>query len=223
MGLSVKESRWGGKTVFEVATVEEAIELAQRLKAKGRYDWFRGQVQDWPPYSSSYRAQYGDDAAKWERVKLRQRLFAMWVAQVPELRYLLEPEHVHDFCAVIQHYGIPTHYIDFTTDPAVAGFFAADTQLPPSGECSCIYCLNTESLKQYWDALKDTDMFGDGAIELATIDVRNLWRLQAQRGAFVFANFNWDIFCPLDRIIFPYTRYPAYPTREQVYPRDKVR
>ena len=61
----------------------------------------------------------------------------------------------------------------------------------------------------------------DGAIELVTIDVRNLWRLQAQRGAFVFADFNWDIFCPLDRIIFPYTRYPAYPTREQVYPRDK--
>jgi FRG domain len=46
----------------------------------------------------------------------------------------------------IQHDGIPTNCIDFTTDPAVAGFFAADTKAPPTEGMSCIYCLDTKNL-----------------------------------------------------------------------------
>ena len=52
-------------------------------------------------------------------------------------------------------------------------------------------------------------------------DVNNLWRLQAQRGVFLFCNFNYDMDFPLDKIIFPYTGYPSYPTRKIVYPSDK--
>lgn len=51
--------------------------------------------------------------------------------------------------------------------------------------------------------------------------MRNLWRLQAQEGVFLFSDYNWDIDYPMDRILFPYSRYPAYPTHERIYPVDK--
>jgi len=34
------------------------------------------------------------------------------------------------FVPIAQHYGIPNHYIDFTTDPGVAGFFARTSATP---------------------------------------------------------------------------------------------
>ena len=43
----------------KVANIEEAVELANDLKTKGLYNWFRGQVGEWPPHSSLYRIQAG--------------------------------------------------------------------------------------------------------------------------------------------------------------------
>ena len=205
----------------EVANVEEAVELAQELKSKRRFDWFRGQVSDWPPRSSLLRVGTGGDQAKYAEAQHRMAMFAEWAGGEPDLKYLLESEHVHDFCAIMQHYGVPTHYIDFTNDPAVAGFFAADTAKPPAEGLSCIYCLNTEHLKRYWDKIKKLKLRPRAIIEVVTVDVRNLWRLQAQQGTFVFANYNWEVDYPLDRIVFPYSGYPAYPTRERIYPVNK--
>jgi len=221
MDGSVKEILCGETELFEVSNVQEAVELAHELKAKGHYDWFRGQVRDLPPYSSLFRVNNGVDAARKVTAQRRVHLFTEWVARTPELHYLMKPEHVHDFCAIIQHYGIPTHYIDFSTDPTIAGFFAADTKNPPSEGRSCIYCLNTDHLKEAWDYLKDLDERKGASIEAVTVDVRNLWRLQAQHGVFVYAPYNWDVDYPLDRITFPYTGYPPYPTRESVYPEHK--
>ena len=206
--------------IYEVANIEEAVELADKLKAEGRYNWFRGQVKDWPPVSSLHRSQSSKDPEKEEKSARRISMFYGWINEIPELRYLHEPERIHDFFAIMQHYGIPTHYIDFTTDPGVAGFFAADTGTPPTEGMSCIYCLNTDDLMSCWDDIKDYEREGAN-IELVTIDVRNLWRLQAQKGVFLFANYNWDIDYPMDRILFPYSGYPSYPTRERIYPEHK--
>jgi hypothetical protein len=207
--------------IHEVANIEEAVELGHELKEKGDYNWFRGQVQEWPPVSSLFRIQTIGDSENEVRVYRRIDMFSNWAKNIRELQYLLEPEHIHDFCAILQHYGIPTHYIDFTTDPGVAGFFAADSKSPPSEGKSCIYCLNTDELMSVWRCLKDLDERKGASIETVEIDVKNLWRLQAQRGAFVFANYNWQIDYPMDRIVFPYSGYPSYPTREGIYPEHK--
>src|SRR6266487_2857229 len=152
--------------VYEVANIEEAVDLANKLKDDGSYNWFRGQVRDRPPVSSLYRVQASGDSEKIEKSDRRVKLFFDWVGNIPELRYLQTPEHVHDFFAIMQHYGIPTHYIDFTTDPGVAGFFAADAKNPPTEGKSCIYCLNTDDLMSLWDKLKNLDFRKGGSIEL---------------------------------------------------------
>jgi FRG domain len=210
-----------GWKVYETENIEAAVELAYKLKAEGHYNWFRGQVRDKPPVSSLYRVFASGDSEKKEKALSRIKMFFDWVGQIPELRFLQEPGYVHDIFAIMQHYGIPTHYIDFTTDPAVAGFFAADTSNPPTEGKSCIYCLNTEDLISDWNTIKDIDSRKEFSIELVRIDVLNLWRLQAQRGVFLFADYNWQIDYPMDRILFPYSGYQSYPTREQIYPEHK--
>lgn len=221
MDLTIKEFLRGNPKVFEAANAEEAVELAQSFKVEGRYHWFRGQVRDWPPYSSLHRINASSDTGRRERAERRLHLLIDWVRQTPELAYLLNPEHVHDLFGIMQHYGIATNYIDFTTEPAVAGFFAADTTTPPTEGRACIYCLNTQNLESRWNDIRQLNERKNASIELTTLSVRNLWRLQAQHGVFVFANYNWDKDYPLDRIIFAYSGYPPYPTRERIYPEHK--
>jgi hypothetical protein len=128
---------------------------------------------------------------------------------------------VHDFFAVLQHYGIATGYLDFTTDPAVAGFFATDGADVEQGRVCTIYCLDSANLEYEWSFISRLEARRQAALELVRIDVRNLWRLQAQKGVFLYVNYNWDVDYPLDRIVFPYTSPPAHPTRDEMYPRDK--
>lgn len=212
----------GAMKTYEVANVQEAVELGHELKAQGLYDWFRGQVkEEWPPVSSMNRARTGGDVEQETNAFRRITMFGQWVKSIPELRYLLEKERVNDFFAIMQHYGIPTDYVDFTTDPGVAGFFAADTKTPPSDAQSCILCLNSEDLMSHWEILKTLEERQGASIELIRVDVRNLWRLQAQKGIFLYVTYNWQIDYSLDRIVFPYSGYPSYPTRELIYPEDK--
>ena len=149
-------------------------------------------------------------------------MFLNWLKGCRELEGLndfSDENNVHALFAILQHYGVPTHYIDFSTDPGVAGFFAADTKEPAEGATSCIYCLNTADLMDVWSLMRDVR---EGAqLELVTIDVSNLWRLEAQKGTFLFADWNWEIDYPMDRILFPHTGYPPYPTREVIYPSNK--
>jgi hypothetical protein len=221
MDRTLKEFLWGKTKVFEASDVQEGVEIAHQLKADGKYDWFRGQVCDWPPHGSFLRLGVTGDDTQIQRTRRRIFMFAQWAQCMAELQYLMQPEAVHDFFAILQHYGVPTYYIDFTTDPGVAGFFAADTKSPPRERRSCIYCLNTKNLVETWNDAKKLEKRADTQIELITIDVRNLWRLQAQHGTFVYTNYKWEIDYPLDRIVFPYTDYPTYPTREMIYPEHK--
>jgi hypothetical protein len=171
----------------------------------------------WPPHSSLRRVLDSRDSERQELAARRIGMFKKWLGTIQELQYLQKEEFIHDFAAIAQHYGIPTHYIDFTTDPGVAGFFSADTSTPPSDGKSCIYCLNTEDLISTWETLKELDERKGAKLELININVRNLWRLQAQRGVFLCANYNWEIDYPMDKILFPYRGYPSFPTREEIY------
>ena len=210
-----------GPEVVQVASVQEAVELAQAFKEEGRYNWFRGQVRDWPPVSTLYRLNRDGDETALERRRTRLHLFTEWLHKIPTLSNLLDDEHVHQFFAIIQHYGIPTNYVDFTTDPAVAGFFAADTKTPPTEGMSCIYCLDTKDLLELAETLESAGVREKNLIETIEVDVTNLWRLQAQRGVFLCSGYNWDIDYAMDRILFPYSGYPSYPPRDYIYPRDR--
>lgn len=206
---------------FEVDSVERAVEMAQQFKQEGRYDWFRGQVRDWPPHSSILRRQTQWQPADLEHYNRRIRMFYKWLADHETLRYLQDAASVHNFFAILQHYGVPTRYIDFTTEPGVAGFFATDTTAAPDEHPACIYCLDTRELMEVWDVMKDLDERRGAAIELITLDVRNLWRLQAQHGVFIYATYNWEVDFPMDRIVFPRTGPPPFPTKEDIYPAHK--
>src|SRR4051812_34590385 len=131
--------------VHRARDIDEAIELASKFRDEKQYDWFRGQVRtEWPPYSSLMRRLLKDpDALTTQKGRLFR--LAEWLGRTPGLEAMVQDTDA--FFAIAQHYGIPTHYIDFTTDPAVAGFFAADTKEPvPPGTESCIFCLDSADL-----------------------------------------------------------------------------
>jgi len=114
---------------------------------------------------------------------------------------------------------LPTNYIDFTTSPEVAGFFAADN---PKGHLldaeSCIVCLETADLKKFWANMPAKYP----PPRFIGLEVPNLWRLEAQEGCFLFCDCaNFEHIYDLDRIIFPYTGpFPGIP-RSKIYPLEK--
>lgn len=203
--------------------VEEAVAMALQFKKEGRYDWFRGQLQaDWVPSSSKERTMGCEPQ---ELLEQRLMRFLGWAKTEPSLKYLAASENVDQLFAVLQHYGFPTCYIDFSTEPAIAGFFASDCKEPPvPGTLSAIFCLDTADLRRFYDEyMTPDDKHGSESlqIDLVSVNVDNLWRLQAQAGHFVFANHNWYDFYDLDRIEFPWTGYPSFPPKNRIYPEHR--
>jgi hypothetical protein len=203
---------------FLVNNVEEAVELALNFREERRYDWFRGQLKaEWLPSSSLERAIKGGGS----QAELEKRLtrFLGWARTEPTVRYLADPVNRDQLFAVLQHYGFPTSYIDFSTDPGIAGFFSADcTKAPEAGTVSAIFCLNSADLRRFYDQSINPHFKENLEIDLVSVDVDNLWRLQAQAGHFVFANHNWYQFYDMDRIEFPWTGYPSFPPKSRIYP-----
>lgn len=204
--------------IFKAANVEQAVEMAIGLKEAGEYDLFRGQVCDWPPHSSLFRLEITGDNKKILEHNESTYRFYNWLDRTPELRHLAKDENTSQVTAIMQHYGIKTNYIDFTTDPPVAGFFAGDTATPPVTGQACIYCLNSQDLIDMCEGLEEDINY---VLKIIQVDVSNLWRLQSQKGVFVFSNYNWESLYPMDKIVFPYSGYPSYPPKETIYPVHK--
>src|SRR5882757_6198378 len=122
--------KWCHAREYRVSDVEEAIERAEKFRQQRTYNWFRGQAKTWQPYSTLTRVHLsGPVQVEQARAKLGRLDGFMRVH--PELQKIADDRNA--FFAVAQHYGIPTHYLDFTTEPAIAGFFACDTQHPDPG------------------------------------------------------------------------------------------
>jgi len=207
--------------IFTVSDVDEAIDLASSFRRENRYDLFRGQVRsEWLPYPSLMRLQMNNPEA-WEKNDKPQIIrFCNWLQNTPGLEEISQDTDA--IFAVAQHYGLPTHYLDFTTDPAVAGFFAADTESHEQNFESCILCLDSVDLLKMWKTLRrdpEDSLVPD--IALLRPNVANLWRLQAQAGVFLYVTTNWEIYYPMDRIVFPYKGYPSFPTKSDIYPERK--
>lgn len=206
--------------------VSDAIELAYKLKNSGNYDLFRGQaLAEWKPHTTFVRlalANQNNWDEVYENYRERFKRFLLWLENTSGLEDISESEEAT--FAVAQHYGLETDYLDFTTDPAIAGFFSCDSEFAKSGAISCIYCLNSQDLLKIWEMVRQVRLEnGEDFVNIRLVDVHvpNLWRLQAQKGKFLYAPTNWEVIYPMDRIMFPYTDFPSYPIKSDIYPDRK--
>jgi len=198
--------------LHRVKNVSEAVALAEEFKRNGTHDWFRGQVSNWPLKSSYVRLK----EEQLDETMQKLGRFEHWAKQTPGLESLAG--HVDSLVAVAQHYGLPTNFVDFTTEPEVAGFFASHGK-PTQGMDSCIMCLDTKDLKDFWSRMMPPQYRPP---EFITLEVANLWRLEAQHGTFLFCPYNnFEAIYDLDRIIFPYTGTVSKPGVEEMYPKRK--
>lgn len=210
--------------LYYASSVTEAIGIARQLQRRANFDLFRGQIRNFPVRPSIFRDGINRQAAA---DKLGR--FADWVHRTPELGSLhAEPDAI---LAVAQHYGIPTPLLDFSTDPEIAGFFASDGTLPAvtaeEEELSCIICVNGRRLEQSWREMNERAQRNhkQARVRILKTDVKNLWRLQAQKGLFIDVRVDptlLEMFSGFFRILFPYhgpslTSLP----REAVYPDKK--
>jgi hypothetical protein len=194
--------------------VDEAVELANKLKEKGCYDLFRGQVKNWP-LKSSFGRQV-DKNKKDEALKKMAR-FEWWVKRTKGLEELAN--RPDDMIAVAQHYGIPTNFVDFTTSPRVAGFFASYGRIDEEDVESCILCLNSQDLINFWKHLPSKY---SPPPEVLNLEVQNLWRLEAQHGVFLFCPYsNFEHIYDLDRIYFPFKGQISNVTEDEIFPKRK--
>jgi FRG domain len=203
-----------------VSSLDEAVDLARQWQANGSHKWFRGQARLWPLLSSLGRRFKAGTAAE---AQARIGEFNAWAGQIPELRYLLEEEHVHAFFAVLQHYGVPTHYIDFSTEPEIAGFFAAHDSAAIPGKQGCVIAVDPENFVGNLRVIAEVKGLPvDDWPELVSVTVVDLWRMQAQSGHFIYLPLdeveNWYGY---DRIVFTHDGRPHPIPVEKIYPARK--
>src|ERR1700730_8777206 len=126
--------------IHQASSLSDALQIAEKFRCSGEADWFRGKTRNWPMLSSFGRR---DESGR-ENAIQRLANFHAWLKRVSDLQPIAND--VDATLAVAQHYGIPTHLIDFSTDPRVAAFFAAHD--PPAthakSDRGCIICLNTQ-------------------------------------------------------------------------------
>lgn len=210
-----------GEKIYYADSLNEAISMALMFKEDGKYDLFRGQTYEhWDPSSSLVRL-YGDSEAM-EVAQLKHHGFFNWLDQHQSLNYLGREENTDKAFGILQHYGVPTTLLDFTTSPEIAGFFSADTnQIPPQGTTSVLFCLASKDLLSLWSTLSKLKEREGCILYFIDEHIENLWRLETQKGVFLRANFNWCYDYPMDRILFPYSGYPEIPLKNEIYPLRK--
>ena len=197
------------KRFHRVKSVDEAVELAIQFKEKGVYDLFRGQTKNWHLKSSYARLEEGKKNEALEKM----RRFVSWIKRTRGLEPLAKcPD---DAIAVSQHYGLPTNFIDFTTNPRTAGYFASFERNQDENNLSCILCLNSKDLMRFWESMPSEYP----PPEILYLKIQNLWRLEAQAGVFLFCPYDeFEHIYDFDRIFFPYTGLVSGINKEDIYP-----
>jgi hypothetical protein len=204
---------------WTVSSFAEAIDLANRLREKGTYNLFRGQKRNWLVSSSASRL------SGQERDSARERLnrFDMWIQTTAGL------EHYRDDAsasmAVAQHYGIPTPYIDFTTNPEVAAFFASDGY--SGSDPAVLICLNEQDFLSIVLSLLGIDEQFDRFLRTLTFGrpaTPNLWRMEAQECVFLNCQLEGSIETAvynMDRILICNAPDGGHIDRDRIYPSRK--
>lgn len=196
--LSQKRAR--KEHVFQ--SVEDAVAAATRMKMEGGYDLFRGQRCAWP-VASSFRRLAVDRRSEAES---RIDQFMNWVQTESALaQYGFSSDQA---IAVAQHYGIPTTFLDFSTDIPIARYFATEHCLESGatkGEMptdpSCIIAIRSAHLEA-WVKERFQQTGKSLGPQILRFDVANLWRLEAQAGVFLVDDKLLDDY-PFDYLLFP--------------------
>lgn len=206
-----------------VEDVRKALRIAKALRDMGKFDMFRGQIRNFPVCPSVFR-QGVDRASAVSRLDR----FSAWINGTPELASLhWNPDAI---LAVAQHYGIPTPMLDFSFEPDVAAFFAADGALPPvkveEHSPSCIICVNRRQFEESWKDINARARKTENLdlVRVVEVHVQNLWRLQAQKGSFILARVDstlLEMFSGFFRILFPYGGPLTSVARCTIYPDHK--
>ncbi|WP_156933392.1 FRG domain-containing protein [Mesorhizobium sp. LSHC412B00] len=208
MKLPIGKEMPGNFFQFDVASVAEAISLAERFRAAGRYRYFRGQRNaKWRMQSSFARRTKKE---KEEEIR-KLDAFYSWVRHSPELLpYLKDDESI---VATAQHHEIAaTIFIDFSTEPTVAAWFATDNAIV--GEYGAIFMVNPDDVSSVFKSMTESGI----VMRFVQPDIANLWRLQAQHGLFLHTQTDVDGIWPFDRIVFNQTSVIPTIERRRIYP-----
>ena len=194
-----------------------AVALAEALREYGKYDLFRGQRSTFDITPSAHRP-----GVNHKEVEDSLNHFANWVQNVPDLVSLHGNSDA--ITAVAQHYGLKTPFLDVTYSPRIAGFFATDGG--KSGDTGTIICINREHFERSWENLNAKHFAAEGypLTEIVEIHVQNLWRLQAQQGAFIRCHVDsalLEMYSYMLHIYFPQVSGVAIKSTEEVYPVEK--
>jgi len=197
--------------------INVAIKQAEYLKSTGEYDLFRGQRKCYKIKPSIFR-----DGVDLNEANQSLGDFAQWVHETPDLESLHYNQDA--ILAVAQHYGIKTSLIDFSYSPKIAGFFASDGAI--DGDIGTIICLNKKKLTNSWKDINSNYRSDKGTnlVELIEIDVNNLWRLQAQEGAFLKSHVDekfLEMMSCFLHIYFPQNTKLKILEKDKIYPINK--
>lgn len=106
---------------------------------------FRGQSnKDWHLEASIWR---GKDVGYWDRY---HGAFCLMLKHAYE-KCIAFPLQAWIFQAAAQHFRIPTELLDWSTDPAIAIWFAARPELPVPGQMARIFCMPTHNITRAFD------------------------------------------------------------------------
>lgn len=203
--------------IYKADNIIEALKIAEKFKLEGKYNLFRGQAQNWEVIPTAGRLT----KEKFEESKEKlERLFYYINTENSLKKY---SKKIDTFFAIAQHYGIPTNYIDFTTNLDIAFYFATNSNFNKPQQNCVIICLNETVFSEFIEFTKV--IYKRDEVHppyVSKIDVENLWRLQAQSGCFLYTPyFKIESFYNFDRIIFPFTSPFEKLTKKEVYPERK--
>ncbi len=210
--------------IYVARDFETALAFAETLAAEHGFDMFRGQRRGWRLDPSLFR----DGVDRQDAIAKISHL-ANWIGATPELASMHGDADATT--AIAQHYGAPTWFIDFSRSPRIAGEFA--TTGPSGGEIgerlnddySVLVCGRRAFIEEAWAEDNAAQIETDGLpmVRVVEIDVRNLWRLQAQQGLFLMSRVDSSEHARqtgLVRIFFPRIEPPRAPS-VAVYPEEK--
>ena len=153
---------------FRTKDAQAALKKCLQLVRDGQADHFRGQTRDWPKLIPSLFRTSGEDRT----IALKElEYFKDWSRNVPQMAVYGGDETA--ITAIGQHYGIPTAFLDLTTNPEIALLFAKTSGNVEMSSEAVIYCFRETTLRSIKGA------------RLRRINVDNLWRLEAQEGLFL--------------------------------------
>jgi len=203
--------------IYRVNSYNEALELAKSFQISGKYNLFRGQARDWEVIPSIGRVA----RKKYPIVTEKIIRFNTYFKTEESLKKYASC--IDTIFTIAQHYGLPTNYIDFTSDVDVAFFFAMNSKKNRINEDCSIICLNDEDFRECVEMFRfvfERNNVHPPYIFKAEID--NLWRLDAQKGCCLFTPYvNIETFYDFDRILFPFNSSSTKLLEADIYPIHK--